>query len=98
MSGPPEMLATRALEAAPNGIGIADATQPGLPLVYVNPAFERMTGVQAASALAAPCAAFLGGAPGSRALERLSAGETWRDVLPWRRADGAPCELELAIA
>jgi PAS domain S-box-containing protein len=98
MSGVPEMLATRALEAMPSGIAVADAVAEGLPLVYVNPAFERHTGVPPYRALGAPCADALGGSPGPAALEALRAGETWRDVLAVRRPDGSPAEIELALA
>ncbi|SFM31010.1 PAS domain S-box-containing protein [Ectothiorhodospira mobilis] len=35
---------TRAMEAIVDGISIADATRPDMPLVYVNPAFCEMTG------------------------------------------------------
>jgi PAS domain S-box-containing protein len=34
----------RAMAAASNGIVITDASQPGNPIIYCNPAFERMTG------------------------------------------------------
>src|ERR687888_478568 len=98
MSGVPEMLASRALEAVPSGIAVADGTTEGLPLVYVNPAFERLMGVPASRALGRPCAQALSGAPGPRALEALGAGETWRDARPGRRADGTPTEIELALA
>lgn len=37
-------LRDRAIAAANNGIVIADATQPDYPIIYCNPAFERMTG------------------------------------------------------
>ncbi|MEP7098847.1 MAG: EAL domain-containing protein, partial [Dokdonella sp.] len=40
-------LLRRAVESTDNGILIADARQPGLPAVYVNRAFERMTGYSA---------------------------------------------------
>jgi two-component system sensor kinase FixL len=33
-----------AIHSASNGIVLADATQPGCPIVYANEAFERMTG------------------------------------------------------
>lgn len=46
---------TRAMEAMVNGITIADATQPDSPLVYVNPAFERMTGYRADEVLGTNC-------------------------------------------
>ncbi|MFS8118826.1 MAG: PAS domain-containing protein, partial [Microcoleus sp.] len=34
----------RALAATSNGIAIADAREPDKPIVYCNPAFERITG------------------------------------------------------
>ena len=41
----------RAIAAAPNGIVIADALAADWPLIYVNPAFERITGYTAAEVL-----------------------------------------------
>ena len=40
-------LRERAIDASANAIVIASATEPGYPVVYVNPAFERMTGYPA---------------------------------------------------
>lgn len=48
-------LAQRALEATGNGIVITDCRQPDNPIVYVNPAFERITGYSAAEALGRNC-------------------------------------------
>lgn len=45
----------RAIASSNNGILIADAKDPHLPLVYVNPAFERMTGYTAAELLGRSC-------------------------------------------
>ncbi|MFB6219142.1 MAG: PAS domain-containing protein, partial [Halobacteriaceae archaeon] len=45
----------RAIEEARQGITIADATQDDNPLVYVNPAFERITGYSAAEAVGRNC-------------------------------------------
>ncbi len=42
---------SRAVEASSGSISIADATDPKLPLVYVNPAFERITGYSRQEAL-----------------------------------------------
>jgi len=53
-------LLRRAMEAADNGIAIADARLPGLPAVYVNPAFEKMTGYDSLELLGSACR-FLGG-------------------------------------
>jgi diguanylate cyclase (GGDEF)-like protein/PAS domain S-box-containing protein len=40
-------LLRRAVESADNGIVVADARLPGLPAVFVNPAFERISGYAA---------------------------------------------------
>jgi diguanylate cyclase (GGDEF)-like protein/PAS domain S-box-containing protein len=48
-------LLRRAMESADNGIAIADARLPGLPMVYVNRAYEKMTGKSAAELLGSPC-------------------------------------------
>ncbi len=48
-------LRDRAIEASTVGIVIADATLPDMPLIYVNPAFERITGYSAAEVLGANC-------------------------------------------
>ncbi|MGZ4989479.1 MAG: PAS domain S-box protein, partial [Methylobacter sp.] len=37
-------LLERAVEASSSSISMADANQPDMPLIYVNPAFERITG------------------------------------------------------
>lgn len=41
----------RAVEATDDGVLIVDALAPGLPIVYVNPAFEALTGYSASDAL-----------------------------------------------
>lgn len=48
-------LLARALEASADGIAISDAGQPDLPLIYVNPAFERMTGYDRTEMLGRNC-------------------------------------------
>ncbi|MFA9459476.1 PAS domain-containing protein [Thiohalorhabdus methylotrophus] len=45
----------RAVDAAPNGILITDNTRPDNPIVYANPAFERMTGYTAGEILGRNC-------------------------------------------
>lgn len=44
-----------AMAACADGIAIADATMPDMPLIYVNPAFEELTGYPAAEALGRNC-------------------------------------------
>jgi PAS domain S-box-containing protein len=44
-------LRDRAIAASSNGIIISDVTLPNAPIIYVNPAFERMTGYSAAEVI-----------------------------------------------
>ena len=41
----------QAVAASQDGLVIADARLPEMPLIYVNPAFERLTGYQAAEVI-----------------------------------------------
>lgn len=60
-----------AVTASTEGIVICDALQDDLPMVYVNPAFERMTGYSAAEVLGRNCR-FLQGEDGAQpGLEEL---------------------------
>ncbi|PPT09219.1 Circadian input kinase A [Geitlerinema sp. FC II] len=45
----------RAIEASSNGIVIVDAQKPDYPLIYVNPAFEQITGYTAEEVLGHNC-------------------------------------------
>ncbi|MFD2435594.1 PAS domain S-box protein [Modicisalibacter luteus] len=44
-------LLQRSIEASYNGIAIADAQAPDMPIIYVNSSFERITGYRAAEAI-----------------------------------------------
>lgn len=48
-------LRDRAIDSSVNGIFIANATLPEYPLIYVNPAFERILGFAPGSALGKAC-------------------------------------------
>ncbi|MDR5899307.1 EAL domain-containing protein [Halomonas vilamensis] len=48
-------LLERGVESSVNGIVIADARQPGMPIVYVNAAFERITGYSREEAMGRNC-------------------------------------------
>jgi len=54
-------LLRRAVEVTNNGILICDARDPALPLVYVNRAFEEITGYAAAEAVGRNCRFLQGG-------------------------------------
>jgi PAS domain S-box-containing protein len=66
-------LKDRALAASAEGITIADATQPGNPLIYVNAGFERLTGYTAEEVLGRNCNFLQGPETSSSALEALRA-------------------------
>src|SRR5579864_3564486 len=51
----PLILRERALTLGPQGITIADATQPDFPILYVNRAFEKITGYSAQEVLGKNC-------------------------------------------
>jgi len=48
-------LSERAIAASSNGIVITDAKQPHNPIIYVNPAFERITGYTAEEVIGKNC-------------------------------------------
>ncbi len=85
-------LLQRAVEAVENGVLIADARKGDLPLVYVNPAFTRITGYSALFALGR-AADFLYGndadQPGLHALrEAMAHGQSANVLLRNYRTDG----------
>lgn len=91
----------RAMEASSVGMLIADATAPDLPLIYVNPAFERITGYASAEVLGLNCR-FLQGAyrdqPGLNEIRAAIAEEReGRALLHNYRKDGRPFWNELVI-
>lgn len=49
------LLRNQAIEASPTSVVIADLRAPDMPLIYVNPAFERITGYSADEAIGRNC-------------------------------------------
>ncbi len=95
-------LRTRAIESATNGIFIIDARLPEHPIIYVNPAFEQLTGYTAEEVTNRHCC-FLHGpdtdAEAVATLQRaLSEGTDCEIVLLNYRKDGTPFWSELHIA
>jgi diguanylate cyclase (GGDEF)-like protein/PAS domain S-box-containing protein len=95
-------LLLRAIGTASNGITIADARRPDLPLVYVNEAFLRMTGYTEQEVLGRNCR-FLQGLDTDRAhvqsiRRRLLAGRDVQSVLLNHRHDGTAFWNELRIS
>ncbi|MGQ9860752.1 MAG: PAS domain S-box protein [Thiobacillaceae bacterium] len=95
-------LLARALEASVDGIAISDAGQPDVPLIYVNPAFERMTGYSREELLGRNCR-FLQNSetqqPGLDTIRlALKQGQPARAVVRNYRKDGTPFWNELTLA
>ena len=95
-------LLRRAVEATENGIVIADACRPDMPVVYVNPAFEEMTGYPAAEILGSNCRVLQGedrAQPGLIAIRHaLREVREVRTTLRNYRKDGVPFWNEFRLA
>jgi len=94
--------AARALAEAAVGVTLADVREPGLPLVYVNEAFTRLTGLPAEEVLGRNCRFLQGPGTEPAAVQRIRDGlagmrETRVTLLNYRR-DGTPFHNELLIA
>jgi len=97
-----ESLKTRTMDEAPVGITIADATEPDMPLVYVNAAFERITGYSPAYAVGRNCRFLQGEAtrkePIAEMRAAIEAGEATSVELRNYRRDGSLFWNEVTIA
>ncbi len=92
----------RAIASSTNGIVITDATRPDNPIIYVNPAFEKLTGYTAEEAMGRNCRFLQGPATDRDAIARIRAAiEQQQDVnmiLLNLRKDGTPFWNDLTIA
>lgn len=95
-------LRDQALTASSVGIVIADARLPDMPLIYVNPAFERITGYSAAEVLGYNCRFLQGEKTNQPAVARLraaiKAGKHCTVTLLNYRKDDTPFWNELTIS
>jgi len=79
------LLLQRAVESSMNGIIIADAQAPDMPVIYVNPAFESITGYAAGEAIGRNC----------RFLHADDADQPELDVLRRALRGGGDCNVIL---
>ncbi|WP_448614873.1 diguanylate cyclase domain-containing protein [Modestobacter sp. URMC 112] len=91
--GTGEALLQRALAATSSGVTIVDMRLPDQPLIYVNPAFERLSGMSAQEVLGRNCRFLQGPDTDVAAVARMraavDAGGECREVLLNHRADGS---------
>src|SRR5215207_1389577 len=94
-------LRDRALASMDQAVVIADAAQQGFPTVYVNPAFERMTGWSQHHILGQSCAVLQGSDTDPAAVAELSAalaeGRAATVTLLNVRRDGTPFWNRVAL-
>ncbi len=95
-------LMDRAISASHNGVILTNATQPGNPVIYVNPAFERMTGYQTTEILGRNCAILQGPDTQPEAVQTIRTAISHRQdchvTLRNYRKDGTPFWNQLFIS
>jgi PAS domain S-box-containing protein len=95
-------LLDRAVAASSNGIVITDPKLPDNPIIYVNPAFERISGYPVEEVLGLNCRFLQGGDRDQLALAELRAAlreeRESRVVLKNYRKDGTPFWNELYVS
>ena len=93
----------RALQATTNGVAIADVTRPDQPLIFVNAAFERLSGLRADQVLGTNCRVLQGPDTDPAAIARIRTairdGEECREtVLNQRHGSDEPWWNEIHLA
>ncbi|WP_200800030.1 EAL domain-containing protein [Jatrophihabitans endophyticus] len=93
----------RALAATTNGVSIADVTRPDHPLVYVNAAFERLSGLRADEILGANCRVLQGVETDPAAVARIRAAieqgvECRETLVNYRHGTGEAWWNEILLA
>ena len=98
----PQSLAVRALDAANDGVTISDALAPDFPLIYVNRAFERLTGYDKEEILGRNCRFLQGNLPPQQNLVQvrhaLENSTTCRVRIKNMRKDGSTFWNELSLS
>jgi diguanylate cyclase (GGDEF)-like protein/PAS domain S-box-containing protein len=95
-------LLTAAVHASTSGVVVVDAGPGDYPMLYVNPAFEAITGYSAAESVGRNCRFLQGPDTDAAAVRALAAaigrGEEHRVVLRNYRKDGTPWWNELHLS
>lgn len=92
----------QAIQASNEGVVIADATKDGFPIVFVNRAFEQMTGYSAAEAVGRGCHLICGEDSDSEAVQQFQESITepraFRSTVQCVRKDGQFFWNEVSVA
>lgn len=96
------LLLQRSVDVSVNGVVIADAQQPGFPLVYINDRFEQVTGYTRADVLGQNCKFLQGRDTNQASVQRIrdalkSQQELRIEILNYRK-NGDPFWNELKIS
>lgn len=95
-------LLERAIAASSNSILIADARKPDIPIIYCNPAFEKLTGYSAEEVIGRNCRFLQGPDTDSAELDKLRSslrsGTEIQVVLKNYRKDKTPFWNELMVS
>jgi PAS domain S-box-containing protein len=95
-------LKDRVIQSASNGILVTDPNRPDNPLVYANPAFERITGYTVQEALGQNCRFLQGKDTRQPGLDEVRSAlreqRGCRVVLLNHRKDGAPLWIDLSLS
>ena len=102
MLGNGRWLLELAIAASSNGIVLTDATRDDNPIIYVNPAFERMTGYLASEVLGRNCRFLQDAHKEQPGLENFRAaveeGREWTGMLRNYKKDGTPFWNEIHLS
>lgn len=102
MNNLPTEVLLRAIESAVTGIVISDCSLPDMPLIYVNNAFEQLTGYAKKDIIGKNCRFLQGKDTDAYQLDKLRAaikkGEECKLVLQNYKKDGTPFWNELSIS
>lgn len=95
-------LLERAVEASTSSISMSDAAKPDMPLIYVNPAFERITGYSRDEIIGRNCRFLQGEEVDQPSLDEIRSalreGRAGEALVHNYRKDGTPFWNELRIA
>ena len=89
-------LSRAALRACGFPLAIIDATAPGRPVTYANPAFEGFFGLKPGEAVGLPLALLIFGGDEAKLYRLLAQGPAYRELETWSK-DGSARQVEMTL-